>query len=77
MAKKVFKVIYDSAIVIGFLFGLGGIGGAIDNGTSFVLPAVMFIASLVMLVFEGKWDEVKVHDYTRRCESDNRLYFLH
>lgn len=73
--RKTLKTIYDAATLFGFLFGIGGIGGALDNGTSIVIPGIIFLASIAMLILGGKCDEVKIHDCTNN-RNDIRLKYL-
>lgn len=58
MKKETLKTIIQSIGVLLLLFGLGGLGGAIDNGTNFVIPAIAFLFGFALIKFcEEEQDE--------------------
>lgn len=58
-----------------FVFGIGCICGAIENGTSWKLPLVLVVIGWVILFVFGNYEDYK--EDCNDCTSDSRPKFLH
>ena len=54
---KTIKTIAQAISLISLLFGMLGIGGAIENGTNFVIPIIMVVAGIALLKISGGFNE--------------------
>lgn len=69
------RKIISGIAMCSMFFGIGGLGGAIENDGNFIIPLLMFIGGATFLFIFGGEDEVKVHDCT--SNSNSRPKFLH
>lgn len=71
------RTFIEGISVISIFFGIGGMAGAIENETNFIIPLICLLAGFVVIMIAEKTNETKVHDCTTNNDSDFRLHFLH
>ena len=64
MFRKVLMTTLDSIAAVGLFGGVGGLAGAVENGSSLIIPFIMLVASALIVMLERKIDEIKIHDCT-------------
>ena len=76
MREKV-KYLVEGLSLVSVFFGIGGLAGAIENDTNWVIPIICLVAGFGILMILENGENAKVHDCTTDHDSEFRLHFLH